>query len=327
MTLLLWIIAIVVAAALAVLGYYAAVTRRLAAEAERNIPMKGKTVSVDGERIHYVDVGEGRPILFIHGLGGQLQHFDHPLFAALGHGYRLVALDRPGAGYSTRTTSGARIPDQAALIARFIDALKLERPLVVGHSLGGAIALCLALDHPAKVSGLALISPLTHYIPEPPGEFKGLRIPSPLMRRLLAHTIAIPLALKNAPKTLAFVFGPQAAPADFPIAGGGFLGLRPSQFYAVSTDLVATELDMPGQEKRYGELKLPVGMIFGDADRVLAHALHGLPMRDKVAGLDLEILEGIGHMPQFVAAERVAAFVRRMADRAFAPLPAPRSDA
>lgn len=320
MTFLFWIVVAAAAVALAVLGYFAAVTRKLAAEAERNIPMKGRTITVDGERIHYVDVGQGPPILFIHGLGGQLQHFDHPLFAAMGEGYRLVALDRPGAGYSTRTTGGARIPEQAALIAGFIDALGLERPLVVGHSLGGAIALSLALDHPQKIAGLALISPLTHYIPEPPGEFKALRIPSPVMRRLLAHTIAIPMALRNAPKTLAFVFGPQEAPADFPIAGGGFLGLRPSQFYAVSTDLVVSELDMPSQEKRYGELKMPVGILFGDADRVLAHDRHGLAMRDKAAGLDLEILEGIGHMPQFVAADRVAAFVRRMAGKAFAPV-------
>ena len=62
---------------------------------------------------------------------------------------------------------------------------------------------------------------------------------------------------------------------------------------------------------------MPAGILFGTADQVLPHADHGLAMQDKIAGLDLELLDGVGHMPQFVAADRVVAFIRRMAARAF----------
>lgn len=313
---LAWIAVIVLCGAIAVVVYYAALTRRIAADAERRIPMVGRTVSIDGNRIHYVDEGEGPPIVFIHGLGGQLHHFRHPLFPAMGEGSRLIAIDRPGSGYSTRPGGGERIPEQAATIAKFIDVLGLERPVVVGHSLGGAIALRLALDFPGKVSALALISPLTRYIPQPPEQFGGLYIASPLKRRFIAHTFAVPASLKHAQATLDFIFGPQAVTPNYAYGGGGYLGLRPSHFYAASSDLVAVEKDLGAQDKRYGELRMPVGIIYGDQDRVLDFRRQGQEMADKVEGLDLEILEGVGHMPQFVEPDRVAAFIRRVGDRA-----------
>ncbi|MFN3547225.1 MAG: alpha/beta fold hydrolase [Mesorhizobium sp.] len=317
MAVLFWILIVAILAAAGWLGWNALVTRRLAADAERRIPRIGKTVTIGGDAIHYVDQGAGRPILFVHGLGGQLHHFRQTLFPAMGDGFRLVAMDRPGSGYSTRVSSGARIPQQAEAIAKFIDAVGLEKPLLVGHSLGGAIALRVALDHPDKISGLALISPLTHHIPTPPKEFGGLYIRSPLMRRIIAATLAVPAGLKTAQQTLDFVFGPQPVPADYAIGGGGYLGLRPSHFYATSSDIVAVEQDLPGQMERYGEIAMPVGILFGSRDRVLHHTRHGLAMEGKVEGIDIEILEGIGHMPQFVEAEKVADFVRRMAGKAF----------
>jgi len=317
MAMLFWIVVVAILAIAGWLGVNALTTRRLAADAERRIPRVGKTVTIGGDAIHYVDEGAGRPILFVHGLGGQLHHFRHTLFPAMGDGFRLVAMDRPGSGYSTRVSSGARIPEQAEAIARFIDAVGLDRPLLVGHSLGGAIALRVALDHPDKIAGLALISPLTHYVPTPPKEFGGLYIRSPLMRRIIAATLAVPAGLKVAPQTLDFVFGPQPVPADYAICGGGYLGLRPSHFHATSSDLVAVEQDLPGQMERYGEIKMPVGILFGSRDRVLHHTRHGLAMEGRIEGIDIEILEGIGHMPQFVEAEKVAAFVKRLAGKAF----------
>ena len=98
LTFLLWTAALLVAGLLAVAAYFIVLTRRLAAKAEDAIPMTGKLVDVGGDSIRYVEAGEGRPILFVHGLGGQLHHFDNPLFPAIGEGFRLIALDRAGSG-------------------------------------------------------------------------------------------------------------------------------------------------------------------------------------------------------------------------------------
>jgi pimeloyl-ACP methyl ester carboxylesterase len=238
-------------------------------------------------------------------------------------GYRLIAMDRPGSGYSVRASGATgRLPEQAQVVADFIKALGLEKPLLVGHSLGGAVALAVALNHPDAISGIALLAPVTHVEDAVRAEFRGLYIPSKLKRWLLAQTTAVPTALKFAPQTLDFVFGPQKWPDDYIIAGGGMLGLRPSHFFATSSDFVAIEKDLGQIEARYGEIKVPAAMMFGTADRVLDHVIHGLPMRDRIAGLDFELVEGQGHMLQFVDGERVARMIERVAARAFATLPA-----
>lgn len=307
-----------IAAMLLVATYFYWITQRIARDAEHAVPPSGNFIAVDGCNIHYIERGEGRPILMIHGLGGTLHHMRRPLMDEFGDGYRLIALDRPGSGYSTRPRSyDGRLSEQARLIAGFIDALGLERPLLVGHSLGGAVALATALNYPDKISGLALLSPLTHYESEIPPEFRPLNIGSPLLRRIVAYTLAIPASIKASPQTLGFVFGPQTPPRDFAITGGAIAGMRPSHFYAASTDLVALRHDLQQIETRYGDIRVPTGILFGSADRVLGYRNHGLAMKDKIAGLDLEIAEGIGHMPQYAATQQVISFIRRIAERAF----------
>lgn len=313
-----WIIALLILGAVLYVGYFAYVTRRIAAQAEQAVPPSGRFVDVDGNRIHYIEAGQGRPILFIHGLGAQLHQLRHPLFSRLEGEFRLVVLDRPGSGYSVRARgAGAGISEQARIIVRLTEKLGLEKPLLVGHSLGGMVALAIAIEHPDKVSGLALLSPYTRYSDKTAPEFAPLAIHQPWRRWLISNTFAIPTALRTAPQVLDFVFGPQAMPSDYPIAGGGMSGLRPSHFYATSSDLVATGEDMPRLMTRYGEIKVPVGILFGTADRVLPYKPHGLAMRDKIAGLDLELIDGIGHMPQYAATDAVVAFIRRMASKAF----------
>ncbi|NGN39708.1 alpha/beta hydrolase [Mesorhizobium sp. CGMCC 1.15528] len=316
-TILLWFLAALFLAAIFVAGYFVLVTRRIAAEAERRVPPAGKFIDVDGNRIHYVDEGEGRPIVFVHGLGAQLLQFRHPLFDRL-DGFRLIALDRPGSGYSSRAAGATgRLTEQALMLRHFIEKLGLEKPLIVGHSLGGAITLALALDHPDTISGIALMSPLTH-LSEAPPEFQGLLIRSPLKRWLLANTVAVPMAMKYAQQTLNLIFGPQAVPGDYIVKGGGMLGLRPSHIYATSTDFVVIEQDLGRLQARYGEIRLPAGLLFGTGDRVLDYRIQGLPMQGKIPGLEIELLDGIGHMPQFTATTEAVAFIRKMADRAFA---------
>jgi len=293
-------------------------TRRIAAQAERMVPPIGTFIDVAGNRLHHVDRGEGVPLLFIHGLGAQLYQFHGPLFPAMGEGYRLVALDRPGSGYSVRAPgAGGTLKEQALVMRRFIEATGLGKPLVVGHSLGTAVSLALALDHPEVVAGLALISAHTHHADTVPPGFEGLNIVSPLKRRLIAETVAVPASQKYAAQTLAYLFSPQTPPADYMTAGGGWLGLRPSHFYGTATDFVDARRDHPHYLARLGELKMPVGILFGTADKVLDYEQHGLAMREKIAGLDLELLEGVGHMPQFAEPARVAEFVKRMAAKAF----------
>ncbi len=317
-----WLVSILLAGIVAgILGlglvalYYLAATRRIAAQAERLVPPAGRFIDIDGNRIHYVDVGEGPPIVLLHGLGAQLLQFRQHLFARL-DGHRLIALDRPGSGYSVRAENGrAELTEQARLVARFIEEMRLDRPLLVAHSLGGAVALAVALEHPGAVRGLALLSPLTRFVWPPPPEFAALYIPSALRRRILAHTTAIPTALKLAPATLSFLFAPNEPEPDFMIAGGGWLGLRPSHFEATVADYTALGADLPRLQERYGEIAIPVGILFGTADKVLDHAVHGLGMRGRIPGLEVELVDDVGHMTHYGAVAQAAALIARIAAR------------
>lgn len=312
------VLAVLVIGIALVAGYFVFATRKIAARAEKAVPPSGKFIDIDGNRIHYAEAGAGLGIVFIHGLGAQFHQFEHPLFARLSDNFHLVALDRPGSGYSVRAAgASAGLSEQARIVVRLIEQVGLQRPLLVGHSLGGMVALTVAIEHPNAISGLALLSPYTHFSGEVAPAFAALHIAQPWQRWLIAQTTAIPTALKTAPQVLDFIFGPQPVPADYAIKGGGFSGLRPSHFYATASDLVAVDLEMPRVMARYGEIRIPVGILFGTADRVLDYQLHGVAMQERIAGLDLELLDGVGHMPQFVAADRVVAFIRKMAVRAF----------
>ncbi|QPC93359.1 alpha/beta fold hydrolase [Mesorhizobium sp. INR15] len=323
-SILSWLFGVFFLLAVLIIAGLLLATQWIGARAERLVPPVGKFIDIDGSRIHYVETGEGLPIVFLHGLGAQLHHFRDTLFGRFGPGYRLIALDRPGAGYSARPSNGTgRLPEQAETVRRFIDALGLEKPLVVGHSLGGAIALALAVEHPAVISGIALLAPLTRMEGSVRKKFGSLYIRSRLLRWIMAHTVAIPMSLRYARPTMEFVFAPQALPADYMTEGGGWLGLRPGHFYATSTDIVAIEQDLGRIRQRYGDIAMPVGILFGTADHVLDIGTQGDPMASGIKDLDFERVDGLGHMPQFVEPERIVAFIERIATRAFSSRTSP----
>lgn len=276
-------------------------------------PPRGRFLELDGCRIHYVDEGAGPPLFLIHGLAGQLGNFTYALVGRLAKDFRVVAVDRPGSGYSTRPNSAdSRLRAQGDLMARLIGALKLDRPLVVGHSLGGAIALAIGLDHPECTSGLALIAPVTQTVETVPEAFRGLDIKSPFMRMIIAWTLAAPFGMLSADRVLRQVFAPEQVPPDFLTRGGGALGLRPQSFYGASTDLEAVNDGFADIIRRYPTLTIPVGILFGKGDRLLDYRLHGQATKNQIPNLDLELMEG-GHMLPVTAPDAAADFIRRMA--------------
>ena len=290
-------------AALAVL-----VARRI----ERMAPPQGRFLEVGSVRLHMLDRGAGPPVVLIHGLGGQLGHFVHSLVPRLDGDFRLVAFDRPGSGYSSPAPGGIR--EQAAILARAITILNLGKPLIVGHSLGGAVALAIALDHPECVGGLALIAPATHPVAKTPALFRSLVIRSPLMRRLYAWTAAAPAALLARPLFFKAAFAPEPAPADFGRAGGGLLAMRPQNIVVTSAELTTSLTDdgIETMPERYASLTMPVGILFGRDDRVLDCRAQGEAMKRRIPSLDLELVDG-GHMLPVTQPDLCAAFIRRMA--------------
>lgn len=282
------------------------------------LPPQGRFIIAGDVRFHVREEGEGPPLLLIHGLAGQMRHYTYGVSKRLASEFRVVSIDRPGSGYSERPSSmPADLSAQAAAIASLIDAMQLGPVCVAGHSLGGAVALTLAVEHPRCVSGLALIAPLTHLPDGPegsevPAAFRALTISASWIRTLFAWTLAVPASIAGSRAVLGEVFGPEPVPSDFGTRGGGLMSLFPHQFIAASRDMQAVPGRLPVIAARYGELQLPVRVLFGREDRILDWKINGQALVDKVTGAKLELVEG-GHMLPVTKAELTAAFIRESA--------------
>lgn len=303
------LVTVIAAIVVVVLGLVV-ISSLISRKVEIALPPLGKFIEIDGARLHYIDQGKGPVIVMVHGLGGQTAHFSYALLERLTPHHRVILVDRPGSGYSTRPRGmSARLRTQSEVIAGFMRALQLEDVLLVGHSLGGAVALGVALDHPGIAAGLALIAPLTHPMPGEPAAFRALAISRPALRRLISWTVAIPRSILHGRKLMDFVFSPERPPVDFGTAGGGLLSLRPAAFYATSTDMNSLVDDLPSMAQRYGTLTLPVSVLYGTSDAILDWRLHGQGMKDRLPALQLVLVEGGGHMLPVTIPDQVAAWL------------------
>lgn len=308
--------------AAAVLGGGLALWSALGARsAESMVPPDGDFIDVPGGRLHYVDRGSGPPIVMLHGLLGQLRHFSYALTKRLERDYRLILVDRPGWGHSTVAGEHPGIAEQAAMIAALMRRLALEKPLVIGHSMGGAVALALALDHGAELGGVGLIAPLTRAVEDAHDVFRGLAVRSPALRSVLSWTVAVPMGTINAVETARQVFAPDVPPADFASRGGGALALRPMAYRAGSRELALGQDAVMEMAPRYGEIALPVGILYGRDDAILDPELHGRATAAVIPGATLDMIEG-GHMLPVARPDETEHWVRTMMARREAALSA-----
>jgi pimeloyl-ACP methyl ester carboxylesterase len=284
------------------------ITRRI----EKALPALGQWVEVAGGRIHYVEMGpaDAPPLVMIHGILAQLRHFSYGLAERFAE-HRVILIDRPGWGYSMLSGARPGIGRQADMIAEALTKLGAEKPLVVGHSMGGAVSLALALRHPALARGFALIAPYTQPVAQLVDTFRSLEVPA-LLRPIIAWTLAVPMGIKSGPKKAAQVFSPDPVPADFATRGGGLLALRPASFSMGSFEVSVANVEVAEQAARYGEIAVPVAILHGRGDYLLDPALHGAKTVAAIPGAKLTLIEG-GHMPLICRVDEVEAWLRAVA--------------
>ncbi len=291
----------VAAAALAALVALAFRRRRAA---ERIAPPLGERITVETPHgagvLHYAAFGaprpDRRPVVLIHGAGGSLRHFTHTLTDALAETDRVIAVDRPGAGYSAPPALDAlTLSRQADFLRRGLAALDVRNPVLVGHSFGGSVALAYALDHPDDVAALVLLAPGAYpFTPKPPAPQQP--VTSALARKLLAWTVLGPAVESARDQIAGAVFSPQTPPSDFNSAGGAALATRPEQLLAALTEQATYQEDLGAQAARYGALTLPITVLFGERDAVGDAATHADPLAAAAARACVVRLPTAGHM-------------------------------
>ncbi len=118
----------------------------------------GRLIDIDGYRVHYVEQGSGPAILLVHGFGGQTANFAQ-LMPLLADRHRVIAVDLKGFGYSERDAhAGLSHGDQVVMLKRLLGALGVERTVLLGHSMGGAVAQRFAATNPEMVESLVLMA-------------------------------------------------------------------------------------------------------------------------------------------------------------------------
>lgn len=133
-------------------------------------------VDVDGVRVHYQEAGDPRApaLVLIHGFASSTLVWSKVFLRFAEAGYRVIALDMLGYGYSAKPRNGEyTIPGQAKLLIRVLDALSIPRAILVGSSYGGAVAATCALDYPDRVERLVLVGTVSN---NRPLEFKLMRV-------------------------------------------------------------------------------------------------------------------------------------------------------
>ena len=152
--------AVAAAVAAGALAATALLNRHLAKKAERDNPPAGRFLEADSVRLHYVERGSGEPLVLLHGNGSMIQDFESSGLVDLAtKSYRVIIIDRPGFGHSSRPRNVVWTPDaQAQLIRRAFERLGVSQAIVLGHSWGASVAVALALKFPNMVRGLVLAS-------------------------------------------------------------------------------------------------------------------------------------------------------------------------
>ncbi|MDB5809628.1 MAG: alpha/beta hydrolase [Betaproteobacteria bacterium] len=286
-------------------------------EAERANPPRGKFVEVDGVCLHYRERGEGPPVVLLHGNGTMLQDYDISGLPALAsQRYRTIEFDRPGFGHSDRPRGKRWGPRaQAALFRKAFERLGIVRPVVVGHSWGTQVALALALDHPAQVRSVVLLS--GYYFPTFRLDVFFLSAPAlPVIGDFMRYTISPWLGRLMWSSFVKKAFAPSAVPprfAAFPM----WMSLRPSQLRAAAAESALMIPDAFAFQSRYSELKMPVFIMAGAGDRIVDTRRQSMRLHRALPHSQLFVIPDAGHMIHHVVPQQVLGVIDA-ADRAAA---------
>jgi pimeloyl-ACP methyl ester carboxylesterase len=285
------------------------VTDRLVARNEAAYPPAGELLRVEGLSMHVVRAGAGRPVVYIHGAKGSVNDFTYSLRDSLARHYLAVAVDRPGCGASERPGSdGAEPTTQARLIHGAVRALTREPVVLIGHSLGAAVALAYALDHPQDVAAVVTLNGYVMPLGRPHSPLAHV-IGTAMLGPLFLNTLLVPVGYAVGTLLLRAAFAPDAAPPGYAPAALAN-ALSPTHMANDSTDLRVIDRALELLAARYERLSMPIVAVTGLEDRVI-YPRQSRRLCEIAPHGELIAIPGAGHLAHFTHPEAVVAAVRR----------------
>jgi pimeloyl-ACP methyl ester carboxylesterase len=290
-------------------------------QARKEFPPIGEFVEVEKVRLHYLDSAPDTPtqsIVLLHGASSNLRDFLGNLYPILSRQYRVIAVDRPGHGYSTRPSNGAKEGEwmnparQAEVIHGLLTRIGARNPVIVGHSWAGAVALAYALDYPAETGGAVILAGATHPWRSQPAIHN--RLPAvPLLGDLFVHTLVAPGFALMAEQSVARNFAPNTPPPNYLQSSGAALLIRPDNWRANAEDMRNLAAFLASQKKRYHEIRMPLVIIAGENDQSVSPDIHARRLHAQAPGSQLIMLPDTGHAPHYAHPEAVSDAIEAVA--------------
>src|SRR4051794_90409 len=306
----------------AALGAAALYTAKMTRDAERETPPIGRFLEADGVRLHYIEQGQGEPLVLIHGNGTLIQDFTiNGLVDRLSERYRVIVIERPGYGYSTRPRRVWTPRAHATLFEHASHQLGVEHAIVLGHSWGTMVAVALALQSPTLVRSLVLLS--GYYFPTARMDVV-LSSPNaiPGIGDALRHTLSPPLARLMLPAGIRAMFAPASVPEHFDRLFPKDLMVRPIQLQASAEDAALMTPSAMELQEHYRELKLPVVILTGGDDQIADVGRQSKRLHQELPQSEFIVLPGLGHMVHHLAPDQVIKAIDRAAHLAHVASPA-----
>lgn len=257
--------------------------------ANRKLDLRGGAFSVE-----VVEAGDGAPLFYLHGAGGHMQR--DRFLAALAGRYRVYAPLIPGYGESTGEENLRDMLDFALLGFDIMEELGLDKPLVVGHSMGGMIAAEMAAIAANDIDRLALIAPAGLWLDEHPIPDIFSKLPFELPE-LLFHDVELGKELMTA----GLDFGDPEFLKSFLVINARRLGTAGKILFPIPER---------GLAQRLYRIKAKTLVIWGEDDRLIVPA-YADAFVDAIPGAELALLPDAGHL---VTHERPDAVIQAIAD-------------
>jgi pimeloyl-ACP methyl ester carboxylesterase len=271
----------------------------------------GAFVVAAGVRLHYVRAGEGPALVYIHGAKGSTYDFTLSVGSRLAERYTTLAIDRPGSGFSGRPPAGEnRLEAQAATLRAAAALLGIERPLLVGHSLGAAVALAWALDAPDDVAAVVTLGAYALPLGGMPAWAVRL-LQHPALLRGMGAMVRSRLGRPIVRRAVARAFSPGTAPEAY-LEVAPQVALQPAALQHDGADRKVAEAGLAALGPRYPSLRVPLVVVVGARDHVVppsvSERLHALVPRS-----ELVRVPEASHLPQFSHPQAVVDAVDRAA--------------
>lgn len=255
-------------------------------------------INIKNTRVRYVESGAGHDVVLIHGNAGSVDDFDFQSLGRLCRNYRVIAVDRPGHGKSDRPKdSDATLEYQTQLLHETLSQLGVTRPVLVGHSWGGSLALAYAVSYPQELSAIVLLAPAA-YADGGPDQFMRAVLKTPLIGDVSLTVGRVIMGKHLLKKELRRAFYPDSVPDEY-LRQACVSWLGHKQVRAILEDEYGLDQELKKVSKHYSEIGIPVVIVTGDHDQIVSAEHNAIRLKTSISQSQLVELKNTGHqIPQ-----------------------------